>query len=312
MKIYVASSWRNAYQPHVVAQLRADGHEVYDFREAEVNGHRNGFRWSEVDEGWQLWTPARYVANLSHPHAKKGFDNDMSALRNCDACVYVMPCGVSASLEAGWAAGNGKLLVVYVPELREPDLMVKCANLITDDFESVRLYLKSSALSHDEPITEEWLSSVGFKWHQFDRQPCKQWLLWLGDVVADFMTSFEDLGVELAPNLDKNWFCWIRGDISHRYSRFIHIRHIKTRAELIRMIEGLTGQGWDPANNISGSMRKPEEAKRLCAEIEQIRQRLDVQMMLDGHPWRDVEKDDSRGRSLPEHMQAAIDSGRAK
>lgn len=32
----------------------------------------------------------------------------------------------------------------------------------------------------DDPITEEWLKSVGFKWHQFDRQPDKHWLLWLG------------------------------------------------------------------------------------------------------------------------------------
>lgn len=32
MKIYVASSWRNAYQPQVVDALRKEGNEVYDFR----------------------------------------------------------------------------------------------------------------------------------------------------------------------------------------------------------------------------------------------------------------------------------------
>lgn len=31
-KIYVASSWRNSHQPAVVQALRADGHDVYDFR----------------------------------------------------------------------------------------------------------------------------------------------------------------------------------------------------------------------------------------------------------------------------------------
>ena len=31
-RIYVASSWRNKYQPEVVAALRKAGHEVYDFR----------------------------------------------------------------------------------------------------------------------------------------------------------------------------------------------------------------------------------------------------------------------------------------
>jgi hypothetical protein len=48
-----------------------------------------------------------------------------------------MPCGVSASLEAGWARGNGKFLIVYVPGLREPDLMVKMADLVTDSLEEL-------------------------------------------------------------------------------------------------------------------------------------------------------------------------------
>lgn len=45
-RLYVASSWRNKEQPHVVSTLRADGHEVYDFR-APFNGVP-GFAWSEV------------------------------------------------------------------------------------------------------------------------------------------------------------------------------------------------------------------------------------------------------------------------
>lgn len=38
MKIYVASSWRNQYQPEVVATLRAVGHEVYDFKNPRPGG----------------------------------------------------------------------------------------------------------------------------------------------------------------------------------------------------------------------------------------------------------------------------------
>ena len=52
--------------------------------------------------------------------------------------MYVMPCGVSASLEAGWACGAGKLVIVYVPGLREPDLMVKMADMVTNDLAAVR------------------------------------------------------------------------------------------------------------------------------------------------------------------------------
>ena len=54
-KIYVASSWRNERQPILVEILRANGHEVYDFRNPKEGD--NGFHWSEIDEDWQQWTP---------------------------------------------------------------------------------------------------------------------------------------------------------------------------------------------------------------------------------------------------------------
>jgi hypothetical protein len=134
MKIYVASSWRNTFQTAVVAALREDGHTVYDFKDSD------GFHWSEVDPAWLDWPEeiSKYISGLSHPCAERGFHRDMIALQECDVCVYVMPCGVSASLEAGWACGVGKLVIVYVPGLREPDLMVKMADLITSDLAVVR------------------------------------------------------------------------------------------------------------------------------------------------------------------------------
>ena len=135
-KIYVASSWRNKYQPDVVSILRKHGHEVYDFKDSE------GFHWSEVDLKWQTWTPKEYLTGLNHVCSQRGFDRDMEALKNCEVCVYVMPCGVSASLEMGWACGMGKRCFVYVPELREPDLMVKMAELVTDNLDDILLRLE--------------------------------------------------------------------------------------------------------------------------------------------------------------------------
>lgn len=130
-KIYVASSWRNIYQPEVVNRLRLCGHEVYDFKDSE------GFHWEEVDEKWQTWTTQEYINGLSHSCSNRGFNRDMKALRECDVCIYVMPCGVSASLEAGWTCGAGKRLLVYIPELREPDLMIKMAELVTDNLDKI-------------------------------------------------------------------------------------------------------------------------------------------------------------------------------
>lgn len=139
MRIYVASSWRNDFQPEVVATLRGDGHEVYDFKDSD------GFHWTEVDGGWQDWPSdiPKYLAGLKHPCAERGFYRDMTALKNCDVCVYVMPCGVSASLEAGWAIGSGKPTYVYVPGLREPDLMVKMATLVTDNLSDIQAAIRS-------------------------------------------------------------------------------------------------------------------------------------------------------------------------
>jgi hypothetical protein len=136
VKVYVASSWRNKFQPQVVQTLRANGHTVYDFKDSD------GFHWSEVDPNWKDWTNTLYIRGLDHHCAERGFERDMAALRDCEACVYVMPCGVSASLEAGWAAGNGKLLIVYVPDLKEPDLMVKMADFVTCDLSEVVERLK--------------------------------------------------------------------------------------------------------------------------------------------------------------------------
>ena len=136
MKIYVASSWRNEYQPQVVEWLREMGHTVYDFKDAD------GFSWREVDHLWEKWTPRQYLNGLNHPAANRGFARDMAALSTCEVCIMVMPCGVSASLEFGWAAGAGKRTAVYVPGLREPDLMVKMAHLVTDSWYEIDQWLR--------------------------------------------------------------------------------------------------------------------------------------------------------------------------
>lgn len=112
MNIYVASSWRNPWQPGVVAFLWGLGHTVYDFRNPP---NRSGFGWSQIDAGWRDWTPEQYRRNLQHPLAVDGFASDMDALKACDACLLVLPCGNSAHLEMGWACGAGKKTAVFFP-----------------------------------------------------------------------------------------------------------------------------------------------------------------------------------------------------
>ena len=126
MKIYVASSWRNEIQDVVVATLRQVGHEVYDFKHPSPDN--KGFAWAEIDPEWKDWTASAYRKALEHSRAVEGFGLDMAALRWCEACVLVLPCGRSAHLELGWAAGAGKKTIAYAPPQlgrHEPELMYK-------------------------------------------------------------------------------------------------------------------------------------------------------------------------------------------
>lgn len=129
MKIYVASSWKNLLQPGIVLALRRCGHEVYDFRNPAPGN--NGFAWSQIDPNWKTWTPAEYRAALQHPIAKAGYAFDIGALKDCDACVLVLPSGRSASWEFGYAMAQGKRgVVVQLAEI-EPELMYREAEIVT-------------------------------------------------------------------------------------------------------------------------------------------------------------------------------------
>jgi hypothetical protein len=149
-----------------------------------------------------------------------------------------------------------------------------------------------------EPISEEWLASVGFKWHQLERQPARHWVLWLGG--RQFLQSYEDLGVEIAPSIkDANWTCWLQSDLARRYHRFIFLRHLQTRRDLTLLVEALSGLPWVPENNLYGAMRTPDEAARIRSEDE----RLDRLLLRSSERHYEIEKDATRGGALPEHKE---------
>lgn len=132
MRIYLASSWRNPFYDTVLSFLRSRSHDVYDFKE-----DGGAFHWREVDPDYQyghLCQGSKLLTLLDHPLAKEGFKADMNALRNCEVCVLLLPCGRSAHLEAGWARGAGKRLYVLAREdkapLYEPELMYSMSDEI--------------------------------------------------------------------------------------------------------------------------------------------------------------------------------------
>jgi len=140
VRVYVASSWRNEWQPGVVARLREDGHDVYDFRNPSEGD--NGFHWSEIDPEWKSWDWQEYLRNLSHPVAQAGFKKDMDALRDAEATVLVMPCGRSAHLEMGYAIGAGQHTAILVHD-GEPELMNLMADFLTGSLEELTRFLRN-------------------------------------------------------------------------------------------------------------------------------------------------------------------------
>jgi len=130
MKIYVASSWRNIHQPMIVELLRRWGHDVYDFKNPTPGN--TGFAWSAIDENWQHWSVREFKIALEHPIAKRGFNSDFDAMEAAECCVLVLPCGRSAHSEAGYMAGKGKTVIVYITEQQEPELMYKIYDSICD------------------------------------------------------------------------------------------------------------------------------------------------------------------------------------
>ncbi len=131
-KIYLASSWRNDDQPGVVTVLREAGHEVFDFRRPDGGDHDQGFHWSDIDRHYKLWTMDQLIQHThGHPLTEAGFNRDFEAMKWCDTCVMLTPCGRSASLELGYCAGAGKRTAILYYGEQEPELMYRVADYAT-------------------------------------------------------------------------------------------------------------------------------------------------------------------------------------
>lgn len=131
MNVYVATSWRNPRQQEIVKLLRAQGYDVYDFRDPS----NFSFHWRQIDRRWRDWTPEQCRAALDHGLACKSFSSDKAAMEKADVCVLVQPCGRSAHLEAGWfGAQPDKRLIILLAD-GDPESMFKLADAlcVTDE-----------------------------------------------------------------------------------------------------------------------------------------------------------------------------------
>lgn len=146
-EIYVASSWRNeARYREVLNALRLEGYSVYDFKNP-----KSAFGWADCGLTTPIG-PIEYLKKLNHPKAVKGFQNDKDALDNCKVLILVLPCGLSAHLELGYAAGAGKKTIILLDgPIENPELMYKLADHIVDSVGGV-LNILEKVDEHDHYV----------------------------------------------------------------------------------------------------------------------------------------------------------------
>lgn len=143
----------------VCAALKSVGIDHYDFRNPPGG---TGFSWKEVrpgfgtvcdscgqvrpdhdllcadghDEGLrvkgaELESISDYYNMIEHDRAIEGYQADIGALEHSDTVVLVLPCGKSAHLELGYAAGSGKNTAILLEDPVEPELMYRMVDYIS-------------------------------------------------------------------------------------------------------------------------------------------------------------------------------------
>jgi len=138
MRIYLASSWKMAeWVSTWKSTLEQAGHEVDAF--CDDSSGRFVFHFSEIGDPAELDA----INFLLDPRSQKAFQEDKKWLDWADVCLLILSAGKSAHLEAGYAKGQGKLLIIWQNEYPkgEFDVMYGFADLITESHTAVMEFL---------------------------------------------------------------------------------------------------------------------------------------------------------------------------
>jgi len=102
----------------VVRVLEALGLNAHNFR--NLDDSKPVFQWDDIgfcDYGSSI------RASLKCSDAQASYHSDMAALASAQACLMVLPCGLSSHLVAGYAAGQRKRTAVFTLDELKQELM---------------------------------------------------------------------------------------------------------------------------------------------------------------------------------------------
>ena len=153
MRIYLASSWKNMEEVRKVAEdLRVLSFvEVDDFTDESLG--RFVFSIDDLSEEYRT-VPGKVMPSSSYAlaikfledeRAQKAFSEDVSRIDWADVLILILPCGRSAHMELGYAAGHGKKIIVYAPagfSRDDCEVMYGFADLLTYSLAEIYQQLK--------------------------------------------------------------------------------------------------------------------------------------------------------------------------
>jgi hypothetical protein len=102
MKIYIASSWRNANGVELLTEeLRRLGFGVVSWIENNYGEYHNHVTKKMDFEEW-----------VNSPASDQSFTFDIDGAMTCDVFIYYAPAGMDAAAELGAAYGYGKKTII--------------------------------------------------------------------------------------------------------------------------------------------------------------------------------------------------------
>lgn len=148
-KIYLASSWKNAYLVfNLHNELHRKGYIVDAFVDASEG--RYVFDWRDIVKDKNALNAKTF---LEDSRAQRAFREDRKQLDWCNCVILILPAGKSSHLEAGYAKGQQKTLIIYAPqrfESGEFDVMYGFADLLTDNYQEVIDFLAVIELGKED------------------------------------------------------------------------------------------------------------------------------------------------------------------
>jgi hypothetical protein len=89
---------------------------------------------------------------LEDERSQRAFVEDKKWLDWADVCILILPSGKSSHLEAGYAKGQGKQLIIYQRHFPEGefDVMYGFADLITSDSSAVVRFLEAEKGANED------------------------------------------------------------------------------------------------------------------------------------------------------------------